>query len=87
MLVIGVSRLRAAWSKVQFPLWVIYFSLNLLDWLWDPCSFHFTGYWGFFPRWKVVGHLRLVPRLRMKGAVPLLSLFAFMTCSRKTLCL
>jgi hypothetical protein len=33
----------------------------------------------------VVGHLRLVPTLRMNGAVPLLPLFAFMTWSRKTL--
>jgi len=54
------------------------------DWLRDPPSLLFSGYRDFFPRGssgrgvKLSIHLKLVPKLRICGAIALLSLHSFM---------
>jgi hypothetical protein len=52
--------------------------------VWSPPSLIFNWYCGFFyrvkrPGVKLANHLRLVPKLRMSGAIPLLPLYTFMT--------
>jgi hypothetical protein len=54
--------------------------------LWGPPSLLSNGYQGLCP-WgqsgrgvKLTTHLHLVPRLRMRGAVPPLFLYVFMVC-------
>jgi hypothetical protein len=61
------------------------------DCLWDPSSLLFSGYLGPFPQqyssWdmKWATQIRTVPIFRMSEATPLLSSYAFMTCTRTTL--
>ena len=53
--------------------------LKNVEWLWDPCSFLFSGYHGAFfqePRHEVDYYLNQVVRLRIRGTVPLCGLYA-----------
>ena len=64
---------------------------NRPDWLWDPSSLVFHGYWSSIwgegvnrPK-RGVDHFHLVPKLRMSGVLLLLPLHAFMLCTGTTL--
>lgn len=53
---------------------------NTLNWLWNPHSLSFKGYWGSLPGVKrpksdADYHLHLAPRWNLSGAIDLLSLY------------
>jgi hypothetical protein len=61
-------------------------SPNRPDWIWGPPSLLCNGYWGSSRRYsgggvKLTTYLHLASRLRMCGAMSLLPLYAFMTCT------
>jgi hypothetical protein len=69
--------------------WEFFSSPPRPDWLWSPPSLLYNGYyqglWGWSGRGvKLTTHLHLVPRSRMRGAIPPLPQYAFMAwCSVK----
>jgi len=66
-----------------------FFSLKHPDPLWGPLILLVSGYYSLFPKGDqgvmLTTHLRVVPRLRMSGAVPLLPQYAFLAWMGKTL--
>ena len=62
---------------------------NRPDWLWDPPSLVFHGYWSSIPRGvnrpkREVDHFHLMPKLRKSGVLLLIPLHAFMLCTGTT---
>ena len=55
--------------------------------LWSVPSLLVNGYWSVFPAqsMKLTTRVRLVPRLRMSGGIPLLPLYAFVSWTGKNL--
>jgi len=57
------------------------FSLERSDLLWHPPSLLFSGVKGLKQRGKLTPRIYIIPRLRMGGAMPLLPLYIFMSCT------